>query len=159
MNSTREPKSAGDLENAIGMSSSKLEHYRSVLMPLVFMFFSAMLTFSFAKLGSEFMEGDTRLFDRQVLRYAQSLRLDHHWLVEVMRDLSGLGSTVVLTLITVASVGYLVLSSSWKTGLLVALPMYSGAGPLALVGRLCGCCLPVTLRAGLDVRLLRSSSP
>jgi undecaprenyl-diphosphatase len=126
MTSTPEPKSAENFEKNIGMSSSQFEHYPSVLIPLVFMFISAMLAFSFAKLGSEVLEGDTRFFDMQVLRYAQTLRLDHPWLAEVMRDLSGLGSTVVLTLIAVASIGYLVLFSSWKTGLLVALSATTG---------------------------------
>ena len=43
-----------------------------------------------------------------------------------MRDLSGLGSTVVLTLFTVATVGYLALVSQRTTAILVATSVISG---------------------------------
>jgi undecaprenyl-diphosphatase len=35
----------------------------------------------------------------QVLGLAQALRADHAWLAEAMRDLSGLGSTIVTLLV------------------------------------------------------------
>jgi undecaprenyl-diphosphatase len=43
-----------------------------------------------------------------------------------MRDLSGMGSTIVLTLLTVATVGYLVLVSRRTTAFMVAVSVVSG---------------------------------
>jgi undecaprenyl-diphosphatase len=86
-----------------------------------------LLAFAFAKLGSEVGEGDTRIFDMQLLQRAQSLRAAHPWLAAVMRDLSGLGSPTVLTLFTVATVGYLALVSARTTAVLVAASVISGS--------------------------------
>jgi undecaprenyl-diphosphatase len=84
------------------------------------------LALVFIVLGSEVREGDTRFFDTQVLVRAQALRAAHLWLAQAMRDLSGLGSMVVLTLFTVATVGYLGLISQKMTALLVATSVTSG---------------------------------
>ena len=78
----------------------------SLLKPLLFVLAATLLALAFAMLGSEVGEGDTLFVDMQVLQRAQALRAGHPWLAEVMRDLSGLGSTVVLTLFTLATVGY-----------------------------------------------------
>ncbi|MDO8248315.1 MAG: phosphatase PAP2 family protein [Rhodoferax sp.] len=86
-----------------------------------------MLAFAFAQLASEVAEGDTRFIDMQLLRGAQSLRAGHPWLAEVMRDLSGLGSTTVLTLFTVATVGYLALISARTFALLLAISVTIGS--------------------------------
>ena len=50
-----------------------------------------------------------------------------------MRDLSGLGSTVVLTLFTVATAGYLLLVSARTTALLVVASTLSFAGLVTLL--------------------------
>jgi len=84
------------------------------------------LAFAFAKLGSEVAEGDTRIFDMALLARAQSFRAAYPWLAEVMRDLSGLGSTAVLSLFTVATVGYLSLVHARITAFLVATSVISG---------------------------------
>lgn len=78
-----------------------------------------LLGVGFFELGSEVREGETRAFDLYLLHAAQSLRAQHPWLADVMRDLSALGSKVVLTLITVAAAGYLWLLSAPRTALLV----------------------------------------
>jgi len=62
----------------------------------------------------------------QRLQRAQALRAGHPWLAEVMRDLSGLGSTVVLTLFTAATVSYLALVSQRATAILVVTSVISG---------------------------------
>jgi len=85
-----------------------------------------MLAFVFVKLGSEVADGDTRIFDMELLAHAQSFRGTYPWLAEVMRDLSGLGSTAVLSLFTVATVGYLSLVYSKITAFLVATSVLSG---------------------------------
>jgi undecaprenyl-diphosphatase len=83
-------------------------------------FAAALLALIFMRLGSEVMEGDTHTFDMRLLLAAQSLGVRYPWLSAVMRDLSGLGSTAVLTLFTVATVGYLALVSARITAALVA---------------------------------------
>lgn len=113
-------------DSAAGLPPSRLDRYQSLLKPLLFGFAAAMLAFAFVKLGSEVAEGDTRSFDLQLLHWAQALRAGHPWLAEVMRDLSGLGSTMVLTLFAVATVGYLALASARATAILVSTSVISG---------------------------------
>ena len=119
-----------DCENnaggAIISTASRLQRYRELLNPLLVVFVAATLALLFIVLAGEVQEGDTRFFDMQLLLRAQELRAAYPWLAEVMRDLSGLGSTVVLTLVTVATVGYLALVSQRTTAVLVATSVSSG---------------------------------
>jgi undecaprenyl-diphosphatase len=119
-----------DCENnaggAIISTASRLQRYRELLNPLLVVFVAATLALLFIVLAGEVQEGDTRFFDMQLLVRAQELRAGYPWLAEVMRDLSGLGSTVVLTLVTVATVGYLALVSQRTTAVLVATSVSSG---------------------------------
>ena len=84
-------------------------------------------TLAFALLAGEVVEGDTRAFDLMLLQAAQSLQAEHPRVFETMRDFSGLGSTVVLTLFTTATVGYLALVSMRTSAFLVAASTLSGA--------------------------------
>ncbi len=102
------------------MPPSLLERQPSAARPLLIGFVAALLAFIFLRLGSEVMEGDTHGFDMRLLLAAQSLRVRYPWLSSVMPDLSGLGSTAVLTLFTVATVGYLGIVSARITASLVA---------------------------------------
>jgi hypothetical protein len=86
-----------------------------------------LLAWAFIQLSSEMVEGDTRAFDTQLLWAAQSLWSGQPWVAEVMRDLSGLGSTAVLTLFTAVPVGYLALVSARATALLVATAVITGS--------------------------------
>jgi undecaprenyl-diphosphatase len=119
-----------DCENnaggAINTSPSRFERYRALLKPLLVVFVAATLALLFIVLAGEVQEGDTRFFDMQLLLRAKELRAGYPWLAEVMRDLSGLGSTVVLTLVTVATVGYLALVSQRTRAVLVATSVISG---------------------------------
>jgi undecaprenyl-diphosphatase len=105
----------------------RLDRFRSLIVPLAVALTSALLALAFAQLSGEVMEGETRGFDGLVLHGLQALRAGHPWFVEMLRDLSGLGSTVVLALFTVATVGYLMLVSAWTTALLVAAAVASGS--------------------------------
>jgi undecaprenyl-diphosphatase len=66
----------------------------------------------FVELAGHVLEGDTQAFDRQLL---QALRSPENpewprgprWLVEVGRDVTAFGSSVVVALLTAAVVGYL----------------------------------------------------
>jgi undecaprenyl-diphosphatase len=90
-------------------------------------FAAALLAPVFVLLGSEVLEGDTSHFDAALLEGAQALRQAHPAIVTVMRDFSGLGSTSVLTLVTVLTVGYLLLVAQRRTAALVAVSMVCGA--------------------------------
>jgi undecaprenyl-diphosphatase len=102
-------------------------------MPLLVGLAGLLLTWAFVHLSGEMLEGDTRSFDLWLLRAAQSLRANHPWLADVMRDLSGLGSTVVLTLFTTVTVGYLLLVALRAVALLVAGAVISGSVGVSLL--------------------------
>ena len=103
------------------------DRFLSLLKPLLVGFVAVVLLLAFAKLGSEVLEGDTHGFDQRLLDAALALRRAHPWLAEVMRDLSGLGSTVVLSVITLGTVGYLAAFSSRTTAVLVGASVAGGA--------------------------------
>jgi undecaprenyl-diphosphatase len=107
--------------------ASRHDRFRSTLAPLLFGFAAALLAWAFVQLGGEVVEGDTHGLDTFVLDATRALRLGHPWLAEAMRDLSGLGSSVVLGLFTIASVGYLALFSSRTLAALVAVSVVSGS--------------------------------
>ncbi len=94
--------------------------------PVVFILVAIALGLFFAYFSSEVAEGDSHAFDLLVVQYAKELRTSHLWLAEVLRDLSGLGSTVVLTLITVGCLCYTALFSSRMTAALVATSVITG---------------------------------
>jgi undecaprenyl-diphosphatase len=111
-----------------GLSHSAAQPAPSLFKLLLILFLVALLAFAFAfaKLGSEMLEGETRSFDMQALQTAAMLRSAHSWLTSVMRDLSGMGSMVVLTLATVATVGYLALVNARIAAVWVATAVGSG---------------------------------
>lgn len=93
----------------------------------------SLLGLLFLHLGSEVAEGETRAFDSYFLHGAQSLRAAYPWLADVMRDLSGVGSTVSLTLLTLGSSGYLALARSRAEAAIVALSVGSAAMTVQLL--------------------------
>jgi undecaprenyl-diphosphatase len=103
------------------------DRYQTLFIPLLVGLASLLLTLAFVHLGGEVVEGDTRGFDLRVSLGAQALRIGRPWLAEVSRDLSGLGSTTVLSLFIVATVGYLVLVRARTTALLVASSALTGS--------------------------------
>ena len=105
---------------------SGFERYRSLIKPLAIGTAALLMMLAFAHLGGEVIEGDTRGFDLYVLHQAQALRNGHPWVPGVMRDLSGLGSTTVLALLTLITTGYLVLVSAPNLASLVAGAVISG---------------------------------
>ena len=92
----------------------------------------------FLHLGSEVAEGETQAFDAFFLRAGGALRRSHPWVEDVMRDLSGLGSLVVLALFTAAACGYLAITRSWATAAVVATAVTSGAIAVLLFKALFG---------------------
>ena len=88
---------------------------------------------AFVLLGSEVGEGETRGIDLRLLHAAQSARAAAPWLAGMMRDLSGLGSTAVLTLFSTAAVAHVAMFSSRGRALLVAAAVGGGAVAVAVL--------------------------
>jgi undecaprenyl-diphosphatase len=107
--------------------SAELDQRRSLVLPLLGGLAVVLLAWAFIQISGEMLAGETQSFDMLVLRAAHSVRAAHPWVAEVMRDLSGLGSAVVLTLFTVVTVGYLVLVSARALALLVATAVITGS--------------------------------
>jgi undecaprenyl-diphosphatase len=103
------------------------DRYRSLIRPLLAGLAVLSLAVLFVVLADEVREGGTRGFDTALLHAAQTLRAGHPWFAEVMRDLSGLGSSVVLAVFTVAACGYLLLIGARTMAALVALSVGSAA--------------------------------
>ncbi len=112
---------------------ARLDSYSPLFRPLLTGLAAALLVWAFIAISSEMVEGDTRAVDMAILQAAQSLRAGHPWVPEVMRDLSGLGSTAVLTLFTLVTLGYLVVVRSWPTALLVAVAVIAGSVGVTLL--------------------------
>lgn len=108
---------------------------------LVFFLAIALGLWAFAEIADEVREGDIQAFDQRVL---ESLRtpgdlsdpLGPAWLEQSVRDITALGGTTILTLITLAVAGFLVLEHKPRTiaflllavvgGLLLSLALKAG---------------------------------
>lgn len=85
----------------------------------------------FAELAEEVIEGDTRSVDEAILLAFREVDdvgdpLGPRWLEEFARDVTALGSIGVLTMLTVAVVGFLVLARRARSALFVAAAVGSG---------------------------------
>lgn len=85
----------------------------------------------FAELADEVMEGDSSGFDQTVLFALRSptdpaVPLGPRWLQETMRDFTALGGMAVLTMITIAVAGYLVLTGKSRAALDVCVAIGTG---------------------------------
>ena len=89
------------------------------------------LIWGFMEIADEVLEGDFQSIDEMLLL---SLRDAHDpsnpwgpsWLEEMMRDLTALGSTVVLSLVSLAVIGFLLLLQRPKMALFVAVAVIGG---------------------------------
>jgi undecaprenyl-diphosphatase len=86
---------------------------------------------AFVELAGDVLEGDTRAFDHWLL---DALRNPEdpawprgpRWLVEIGRDITALGSSAVLTLVTVAVLGFLLLQRKYGALWFVVITTVSG---------------------------------
>jgi undecaprenyl-diphosphatase len=106
---------------------------RSVLLSLATGLFGLLLMLGFLVLGSEVLEGETRAFDSYMLDFANSQRQRFPALADSMRDLSGVGSATVLTLLVMLAAGFLLLQAERITALLVVISTLSGIGAMTLL--------------------------
>ena len=109
---------------------------RALSRPLAVGFVIVTLAALIAWVGSAALAGETRWLDEALLHWARDARAGRPWLAEVMRDFSGLGSTVVLALFSLGVVAYLALFSSRRTAWLVATSVLSGWLVMQLLKRL-----------------------
>ena len=87
---------------------------------------------AFTGLAGEVMEGDTHAFDTRLLLALRSAAdpanpLGPPWVQEMVRDFTALGSTGVLVIVTLTTVGYLALTGKRKTAILTAASIITGA--------------------------------
>jgi len=105
---------------------------------LVAVLLLALLSLIFARLASEVFEGDTRSFDTAVMLSMRSPEdpsdpVGPPWFEEAVRDVTSLGSTTVLVLVSLAVIGFLALSGAYGAALLV---LVSIGGGMMLVSQL-----------------------
>jgi undecaprenyl-diphosphatase len=125
--------------------------FRSLWRPLLLAAFIAAMVFLFLKLGSEVVEGETQSFDQRILQFAQAMRVRYPVLADIMRDLTALGSTAVLTLFTLVTVIYLALFGTKRMAALVAASMVSGVTLVSVFKSLFGRARPDLAFAELSV--------
>ena len=87
--------------------------------------------FAFARIAAEVTEGDTLAFDRDILLALRnpadlSDPIGPRWLEEAARDVTALGSHVILGYVTLAVVGFLLLSGRRASALFTALAIGGG---------------------------------
>jgi undecaprenyl-diphosphatase len=97
---------------------------RKEIAPLVMLFLAAALIVIFAKVTEELLEGGLHDFDRAILLALRrpdnpANPLGPLWLQVAARDVTSLGSPAVLTLITLAVLGFLGLKRQWRAALFV----------------------------------------
>jgi undecaprenyl-diphosphatase len=85
----------------------------------------------FGQLTDEVLEGETHAFDETVLLALRSPAdpadpIGPGWLEEQIRDVTALGSVSVLTLVSLAAVGFLILQGKRRTALLVVAAVGGG---------------------------------
>ena len=97
----------------------------------------AVLLFVFLELAGEMVEGETTAFDKDILlalRHADNpaLPIGPAFLESSMIDITALGGTTVLTLVSMLAISFLLLRGRWRQALLAAFA--TGAG--AIMGKL-----------------------
>lgn len=99
---------------------------------LAAIFVCAVSALCFGLVTAEMVEGDTQAFDRTVLlalRDSADLAdpVGPPWLADAVRDVTSLGSTVMLTLIVIASAGYLLLDGKRSSAMLLLVSVIGGS--------------------------------
>lgn len=92
----------------------------------------ALLLYAFFEIAGEMGDGDTHGLDRAVLETLRTPGDPHDpvgplWLDDAVRDLTSLGSTSVLTLVTLLAVGYLLVNKRLGMALAVAAGVAGGS--------------------------------
>jgi undecaprenyl-diphosphatase len=99
---------------------------------LVTLLAAASALFAFALIAEDVLEGETHGFDERLLRAFRNPNdladpIGPPWFEIMMRDITSLGSTTVLTIVTLAVVFYLVMDGKRASAALVAIAVSGGA--------------------------------
>jgi undecaprenyl-diphosphatase len=91
----------------------------------------AVLFLGFAVLASEMREGETRAFDDAILSWMRSPSdrsdpVGPYWFEQAVRDVTSLGSTVVLVLVCLGVTGFLVLAGTPRPSVLIVVSFAGG---------------------------------
>lgn len=92
----------------------------------------------FAELADEVLDGETKDFDHAILLSMRSATdvsdpIGPGWAEEIGRDLTALGGNVVLTLFTLAVIGYLLLEGKRRLALVVLIATLGALGASTLL--------------------------
>ena len=87
--------------------------------------------FRFAQLADEVVEGETRAFDNAVMLAMRSADdpsdpIGPEWFEEGVRDITSLGSSTVLVLVSLIVIGFLLISGAYGAAILVAVSVGGG---------------------------------
>ncbi len=107
----------------------RIERYE--LSALVVLALVAGSIWAFVELADEVTEGDTHTFDEALLlamRNPNDLSdpIGPRWVEELFRDFTGLGGVGVLTFLTFAVSGFLLMERRWRVALLVLAAVFGG---------------------------------
>jgi undecaprenyl-diphosphatase len=87
--------------------------------------------YAILKLASEIGEGETHAFDQAILLAFRN-PADHNdpigpwWLEQVVKDITSLGSSAVLTLLTIGALGYLMIERKYHAAVFLLVAMCGG---------------------------------
>lgn len=109
------------------LAATPIPHWRTLVPAAA----ALLLVFGFIVLAQEVFEGETRGFDEGLLLALRTpgdpaRPIGPGWLPEVMRDITALGGTAVLTLIVAGLSGFLAITGRRRTALLVLGAVLSG---------------------------------
>lgn len=101
------------------------------LAPFAILALAAAMLAVFAKIADEVVEGKTHAFDEAVLRALRNPAdladpIGPAWLEHVMRDITSLGSFTVVALMTLVSVGYLLIDGKRAAAMFVVVAVTGG---------------------------------
>ena len=122
------------LAHGAGLARRAFELARTELALTATIFVLAGGLWAFVSLADEVGEGETEAFDRTVLLALRnpadlSDPIGPLWLEGTMRDITALGGHFVLTFVTLAVIGYLLLAGKRGAALLVFVSVAGGAAP------------------------------
>jgi undecaprenyl-diphosphatase len=99
--------------------------------PLISLAALSLFAWAFIELAGDVLEGDTATFDRAILLGLREPGdpadpIGPSWLEEAARDITALGGHVVLTIVTLASIAYLMMTRKSHAALLVVAAVGGG---------------------------------
>ena len=116
---------------------------KTELIPLLFILGFAGLLLTFGLIADEMREGETRAFDTAIVSalhdpISPAEPIGPPWLRDAARDVTSLGGQVILTMVTVATAGFLLLSGARGAAGLVLVAAAGGAGLVQVLKQMFG---------------------